>query len=193
MVANIRCTEIMEEQLRSLAEDQAWASLRQESEAGSVANFGDRAEALLDSCITGAAGAPRSSVQADWESFIVRLCIAAPYFSKDCMRIAAVPVLKARPRPVWQAQRESHRAERGIVKDCLKITRASAGYEQEARYFEEGVRHAKQVELAERAEQLLHGAYVQQLAHLCNSTLRHLNAVMLDRDPNETFAASAAR
>ena len=43
MVANIRCTEIMEEQLRSLAEDQAWASLRQESEAGSVPNFGSRA------------------------------------------------------------------------------------------------------------------------------------------------------
>ena len=30
MVANIRCAEIMEEQLRCLAEDQAWVSLRKE-------------------------------------------------------------------------------------------------------------------------------------------------------------------
>ena len=53
MVANIRCAEIMEEQLRSLAEDQAWASLRQEAEGGLVPTFGSRAGALLDSCITG--------------------------------------------------------------------------------------------------------------------------------------------
>ena len=53
MVANIRCAEIMEEQLRCLAEDQAWASLRQESEKGLVSSFGSRAGALLDSCITG--------------------------------------------------------------------------------------------------------------------------------------------
>ena len=53
MVANIRCTEIMEDQLRSLEEDQAWMGLRQDSEAGLVPNFGSRAGALLDSCITG--------------------------------------------------------------------------------------------------------------------------------------------
>ena len=53
MVANIRCAEIMEEQLRCLAEDQAWVSLRKESENGLVPNFGSRASALLDSCITG--------------------------------------------------------------------------------------------------------------------------------------------
>lgn len=53
MVANIRCTEIMEEQLRCLAEDQAWTGLRQESEGGLVPSFGSRAGALLDSCITG--------------------------------------------------------------------------------------------------------------------------------------------
>ena len=70
MVANIRCTEIMEEQLRSLAEDQAWASLRQESEAGSVPRFGSRAGALLDSCITGAADASHSNVQPVWKSFL---------------------------------------------------------------------------------------------------------------------------
>jgi len=53
MVANIRCTEIAEEQLRNLAEDQAWMTLCQESERGLVPHFGSRAGALLDSCITG--------------------------------------------------------------------------------------------------------------------------------------------
>lgn len=52
-MANIRCAEIMEDQLRSLEEDQAWMGLRQDSEAGLVPNFGSRAGALLDSCISG--------------------------------------------------------------------------------------------------------------------------------------------
>ena len=79
------------------------------------------------------------------------------------------------------------------MKSYLISTRASAGYEQEARYFEEGVRHAKQAELAEQVQQLLHSAFAQQLTHLRSSTLRHLNADMVGRDPSETFAASAAR
>lgn len=68
-----------------------------------------------------------------------------------------------------------------------------AGYEQEARYFEDGVRHAKQAELVERAQALLHGAFSQQLVHLKRSTVQHLNADMISRDLSETFAASAAR
>lgn len=68
-----------------------------------------------------------------------------------------------------------------------------AGYEQEARYFEEGVRHVKQSELVERAQVLLHGAFLQQLLHLRRSTLQQLNADLLSRDPGHTFAASAAR
>ena len=68
-----------------------------------------------------------------------------------------------------------------------------AGYEQEARYFEDGVRHAKQAELVERAQALLHGAFSQQLVHLQRSTVQHLNADMISRDLSETFAASAAR
>ena len=55
------------------------------------------------------------------------------------------------------------------------------------------MRHAKQAELAEQAQQLLHGAFAQQLTHLSGSTLCHLNADMVGRDPIETFAASAAR
>lgn len=53
MVANIRCAEIMEDQLRALGEDQAWLGLRQEAASGLVPDFGTRAAALLDSCLSG--------------------------------------------------------------------------------------------------------------------------------------------
>lgn len=53
MVANIRCAEIMEDQLRALAEDQAWLALKQQAAAGLVAQFGTRVAALLDSCSSG--------------------------------------------------------------------------------------------------------------------------------------------
>ena len=53
MVANIRCTEIMEEQLRALEGDQAWVRLSREAQAGLVPGFGAQAAALLDSCLTG--------------------------------------------------------------------------------------------------------------------------------------------
>lgn len=53
-MANIRCAEIMEDQLRALAEDQAWLGLRQEAATDLVPNFGTRAAALLDSCLSGA-------------------------------------------------------------------------------------------------------------------------------------------
>ena len=75
----------------------------------------------------------------------------------------------------------------------LKQTAVVAGYEQEARYFEEGVRHAKQCELAERAQRLLHSVFSQQLGHLRQSTLHHLNADMVSRDPQQSFSAAAAR
>jgi hypothetical protein len=64
MVANIRCAELLEEQLRALEHDSAWASLRDAAAAGPVREFGARAAALLESCISGtpwrrASGAPR--------------------------------------------------------------------------------------------------------------------------------------
>lgn len=53
MVANIRCAELLEEQLRALAADSAWAALRDAAAAGLVPEFGSRVAALLDSCISG--------------------------------------------------------------------------------------------------------------------------------------------
>ena len=100
MVANIRCTEIMEEQLRSLAEDQAWASLRQESEAGSVPNFGSRAGALLDSCITGAADASHSNGQPVWESFLPAFVLRPLTAPGIYMRSISLLVLRDWPRPM---------------------------------------------------------------------------------------------
>ena len=75
----------------------------------------------------------------------------------------------------------------------LKQTARCAGYEQEARYFEDSVRHMKQCELAERAQLLLQSAHSQQLAHLRQKTLRNLNADMVSRDTQQSFSAAAAR
>lgn len=53
MVANIRCNELKEEQLRAFTSDQAWLSLVQEAAAALVPQFGALAGSLLDSCIKG--------------------------------------------------------------------------------------------------------------------------------------------
>ena len=53
MVANIRCAELLEEQLRSLASDSAWTALAAAAAAGIVPEFGARSAALLESCVTG--------------------------------------------------------------------------------------------------------------------------------------------
>lgn len=53
MVANIRCAELLEEQLKALASDSAWTTLSDAAAAGLVPEFGSRVAALLDSCISG--------------------------------------------------------------------------------------------------------------------------------------------
>ena len=53
MVANIRCQQILEDQLKAFLGDQAWVSLQQEAEGGAVEAFGTRASGLLESCIKG--------------------------------------------------------------------------------------------------------------------------------------------
>ena len=55
MVANIRCTEIMEDQLQSFTQDQAWQSLKAAAGKGVVPGFGRLANDLVESCITGLA------------------------------------------------------------------------------------------------------------------------------------------
>lgn len=54
-MANIRCTEIMEDQLQSLTQDQAWQSLKVAAGKGVVPGFGRLANDLVESCITGLA------------------------------------------------------------------------------------------------------------------------------------------
>lgn len=53
MVANIRCAEIMKDQLANFTQDQAWAALQQESSNKLVRDFGTHAGRLLDSCLKG--------------------------------------------------------------------------------------------------------------------------------------------
>ncbi|GLC63350.1 hypothetical protein PLESTF_000026900 [Pleodorina starrii] len=53
MVANIRCQEILEDQLRAFEGDQAWGALREACSSGAVEGFGQRAHALMDSCVQG--------------------------------------------------------------------------------------------------------------------------------------------
>jgi hypothetical protein len=53
MVANIRCAEIMKDQLQNFTHDQAWAVLQQESSDKLVRDYGIHAGRLLDSCLKG--------------------------------------------------------------------------------------------------------------------------------------------
>ncbi|KAG2501180.1 hypothetical protein HYH03_000995 [Edaphochlamys debaryana] len=53
MVANIRCQEILEDQLRAFAADQAWVGLQQACGEGAVEGFGAQAASLMDSCVKG--------------------------------------------------------------------------------------------------------------------------------------------
>ncbi len=53
MVANIRCAEIAEEQLRAMSQDQAWLALRSEAASELVSGFGARTTALIHSCLAG--------------------------------------------------------------------------------------------------------------------------------------------
>ena len=53
MVANIRCAEIMEEQLAAFRGDPAWAALAEEAGQDLAAGFGQRAADLMDSCLEG--------------------------------------------------------------------------------------------------------------------------------------------
>ena len=53
MVANIRCAEIMAEQLEAFSRDQAWRALAEEAGQDLVPGFGQRAGQLIDSAMAG--------------------------------------------------------------------------------------------------------------------------------------------
>jgi hypothetical protein len=68
-----------------------------------------------------------------------------------------------------------------------------AGYDEEARYFEDTVRHAKQEELVKRAQHLVRGAFNEQLSHLQRKALDAVVADLAKQEAQQSFAASAAR
>ncbi len=53
MVANIRCAEIMSEQLDAFRYDGAWLALEAEASQDLAPAFGQRAADLMDSCLEG--------------------------------------------------------------------------------------------------------------------------------------------
>lgn len=69
----------------------------------------------------------------------------------------------------------------------------SAGYDEEARYFEDTVRRAKQQELLQRSHKLVHGAFDEQLAHLQRRALSSVVLQLSQPEAHQSFAASAAR
>lgn len=121
MVANIRCSEILNDQLRALREDQAWTSLVQASQQHLVPDFGSQASNLLESCLS--------------------------------------------------------------------------GYEQEARYFEAGVRQSKQQELQAKLASMVREVFQQQLDHLHTKLLAafkgDLGGSIMDK--TQPFAEAADR
>lgn len=68
-----------------------------------------------------------------------------------------------------------------------------AGYDEEARYFEEGVRLAKGQELRAQALAMLKPAFLAQLGFLRDQALEQVAAALSQPDVVDTFAASAAR
>ena len=74
MVANIRCGEILNDQLRALREDQAWTSLVQASQQHLVPDFGSQASNLLESCLSGGEHAqclaPQHSVKTQYSTSV---------------------------------------------------------------------------------------------------------------------------
>jgi hypothetical protein len=53
-VANVRCAEIRDEQLRNLTGDQAWQALVEGAGSGAVVRgFGPSLHGLVDSCLKG--------------------------------------------------------------------------------------------------------------------------------------------
>ena len=67
------------------------------------------------------------------------------------------------------------------------------GYDEEARYFEDGVRRSKEAELVARAQGLIATAHAAQVAHLHALVLQQLAGSLAQRPPDEGFAACAAR
>ena len=89
MVANIRCREIMEDQLQSFTQDQAWQSLKAAAGKGVVPGFGQLANDLVESCITGSALTHRcmqyQSVRKQRPFASVKpTCLPTPFFFLPC-------------------------------------------------------------------------------------------------------------
>ena len=66
------------------------------------------------------------------------------------------------------------------------------GYDEEARYFEEGVRAAKRQELRLQALDLLKPSFSAQLGFLRETALQHVASILMQDNVADAFAENAA-
>ncbi|MCJ1422124.1 Cell wall protein rhd3 [Sticta canariensis] len=164
-------------QLRALESDQACASLQQQAATGLVPGFAARASSLLDSCLSGA--------------LPLQQCLHAPAFrALHAMQLWAwlhLSLLRSCPPATRHVHLHGQRCcgHRG---GCPREAWPADCYEEEARYFEEGVRTAKGQELRARALDLLKPSFLQQLAFLREVALQHVASALTQEHAPSRFA-----
>eukprot|EP00198_Chlamydomonas_reinhardtii_P001037 XP_001690372.1 predicted protein [Chlamydomonas reinhardtii] len=99
MVANIRCQEILEDQLRAFTGDQAWAGLQEAAGLGAVEGFGAQVAGLMDSCVKGY----------EAEALYFDSHVREDKFQELSKRLLAAV------QPLYQAQVGSRREEAGLA------------------------------------------------------------------------------
>ena len=73
------------------------------------------------------------------------------------------------------------------------MLRRLAGYDEEARYFEDTVRHAKEKELVAQSQALVAPAFSDQLALLQQAALSRIASALSQPEAQHDFAACASR
>lgn len=94
---------------------------------------------------------------------------------------------------VWGRIRISahHNAANGVVQRVMLWQ--LAGYDEEARYFEDTVRRAKEKELVARSQQLVAPAFADQLGLLQQAALSRVVTALAQPEAQHDFAACASR
>ena len=81
----------------------------------------------------------------------------------------------------------------GVSGKAAHTILAGAGYDEEARYFEDTVRRAKEEELIVRSQRLVSAAFADQLGLLRQAALARTVAALAQPDAQHDFAACASR
>lgn len=79
----------------------------------------------------------------------------------------------------------------GVCRELISFG-VCAGYDEEARYFEDSVRRAKEGELVMRSQRLVAAAFADQLGLLRQAALARMVAALAQPEAQLDFAASAS-